>query len=295
MTDRLSPIAHFYPLEFEQDLNGKKQDWEAIVKIPFIDAELLRASMKKKEHNLTKEEVQRNQFGKTIRFLYTGPEEATEYPSSLPGFFPPIYRCTCRMEELELPTVTPGTPLPLVGGVATESPSGLLAGFPSLKTLPQTHTVLGYHHVNVHGTESRNQSVVLHIENRYEDLKSEQVAHQFLGKVVHTGWPFLREGKVVGVSDSLFKYDKVGIAGKEKVVPTPHAPNAIGHWRAKAERIESVYSKRAGVVTGEVEVMLHVRPLKGGLFTVLSRFIFSHCYRTETSGDRCFCQRIRGC
>ncbi|KAF5334844.1 hypothetical protein D9758_014281 [Tetrapyrgos nigripes] len=263
MTNPLSPIAHFYPLEFEQDLNGKKQDWEAIVKIPFIDAELLRASMKKKEHMLSKEEVLRNQSGKTIRFHYTGPEHATEYPSSLPGFFPPIYRCTCRMEEFELPTMVPGTPLPLIGGVASESPSGLLAGFPSLKTLPQTHTVLGHHHVNVHGTESRNQSVVLHIKNKYEDMKSEQVARQFLGKVVHTGWPFLREGKVVGVSDSLFKYDKIGIAGKEKVVPTPHAPNAIGHWKAKAERIESVYSKRAGVVSGEVEIMLHVRPLKG--------------------------------
>lgn len=39
-----SLILNFYPLEFEQDLNGKKQEWEAVVKIPFIDEErLLRA------------------------------------------------------------------------------------------------------------------------------------------------------------------------------------------------------------------------------------------------------------
>jgi len=44
MYDPNSPILSFYPLEFEQDLNGKKQEWEAIVKIPFIDeARLLRA------------------------------------------------------------------------------------------------------------------------------------------------------------------------------------------------------------------------------------------------------------
>jgi 5'-3' exoribonuclease 1 len=40
-----SPIIDFYPLEFEQDLNGKKQDWEAIVKIPFIDADRLLSAM----------------------------------------------------------------------------------------------------------------------------------------------------------------------------------------------------------------------------------------------------------
>jgi 5'-3' exoribonuclease 1 len=44
MYDPNSPILDFYPTEFEQDLNGKKQDWEAIVKIPFIDeARLLKA------------------------------------------------------------------------------------------------------------------------------------------------------------------------------------------------------------------------------------------------------------
>jgi 5'-3' exoribonuclease 1 len=34
-----SPILDFYSLDF----NGKKQDWEAIVKIPFIDEKRLKA------------------------------------------------------------------------------------------------------------------------------------------------------------------------------------------------------------------------------------------------------------
>lgn len=45
MTDPESPIIDFYPKEFVQDLNGKKQEWEAVVKIPFINEERLLKAM----------------------------------------------------------------------------------------------------------------------------------------------------------------------------------------------------------------------------------------------------------
>lgn len=37
MTDEDSPIVHYYPVNFETDLNGKINEWEAVVLIPFID------------------------------------------------------------------------------------------------------------------------------------------------------------------------------------------------------------------------------------------------------------------
>jgi len=32
-----SPVKDYYPVDFETDLNGKLQEWEAVVLIPFID------------------------------------------------------------------------------------------------------------------------------------------------------------------------------------------------------------------------------------------------------------------
>lgn len=37
MCDKDSPLVDYYPEEFRTDLNGKQQDWEAVVLIPFID------------------------------------------------------------------------------------------------------------------------------------------------------------------------------------------------------------------------------------------------------------------
>lgn len=45
MYDVDSPILDFYPENFSQDMNGKKQEWEAVVKIPFIDEKRLLQAM----------------------------------------------------------------------------------------------------------------------------------------------------------------------------------------------------------------------------------------------------------
>lgn len=45
MTDTNSPIHDFYPTDFKVDMEGKRNDWEGVVLIPFIDeARLLAAS-----------------------------------------------------------------------------------------------------------------------------------------------------------------------------------------------------------------------------------------------------------
>lgn len=37
MVNEQSAVKDYYPVDFETDLNGKLQEWEAVVLIPFID------------------------------------------------------------------------------------------------------------------------------------------------------------------------------------------------------------------------------------------------------------------
>lgn len=151
-----------------------------------------------------------------------------------------------------------------------------LAGFPSLQTLEHTAS-LGHHGVNVHGSESRNKSMVVHIVSQYEGRRVQDIANEMIGQRTFIGWPFLLEGMVSAVSDSLFKYEKMSVTpgAPPRVISNPHAQHGLSLWKSKSERIEQFYSKRCGVITGEIEVLVHVRPLKGMLYILFVYYLYN--------------------
>ena len=258
MTNPDSPIIDFYPRDFDLDMNGKKMEWEAVVKIPFIDESRLLPAMKTRDHLLSQPEKDRNEFGVSLKFTYS-PEVLYTYPSSLVGVFPDITYCHCVENIFDLPTMEGlDYHVGLMQGVMLGEAA--LAGFPSLKTLPQTGS-LDFHGVNVFQQESRNESMVVTI------LESEmrtivESAKQLLGCRVHVGYPFLSEAKVVRVSDELLSYS-IPPNGTGPAITATHSPQEIDMWRRKAERIESNYSKRLGMVIGEIQSLVHVDILKG--------------------------------
>jgi 5'-3' exoribonuclease 1 len=261
MYDPTSPILDFYPQDFVSDMNGKKAEWEAIVKIPFIQEDRLLKAMRAREHLLTKEERQRNHHGNSLQFVYD-PNNVTVYPSPLPGFFPDIHKCMCITKPFNLPTLDG---LHLVKGLLDGVGLGVhaMAGFPSLDNLPHTAQLL-YHSVNVFKADSRNQSMVLYIKNQWADEKILTLAEQLIGNRAFYNWPFLQEGMVVALSDSHFTYEMQAFGNAFRVAPTEHNQNGLGQFSRKAEGHESRYSKRFGVISGDVDVLIHVRPLKGG-------------------------------
>lgn len=258
MTSPDSPIIEFYPRDFELDMNGKKMEWEAVVKIPFIDEKKLLAAMKQKDTLLSEEETKRNEFGVTIKFSFS-PNVDMIYPSSLPGHFQDIGHCHCVENTFDLPTIE-GLDINIGLMSGAKLGQAALAGFPSLKTLPHSGK-LDLHGVSIFQHDSRNESMVVEILESDQRGKTE-AAKALIGRKVFVGYPFLLEAKVVRVSDELFNYH-LPETGNGPAATIPHGPQEINAWHRKAERIEGLYSKRLGIITGQVETLVHVDILKG--------------------------------
>lgn len=127
-----SELIDFYPANFETDMNGKKQDWEALVLIPFIDEKRLLTAMAKCERHLQEGERQRNKHGPMSVYKFTEENRgAVEGVLKLPGI-PNCYAAcnNVKLSEIRVPTNQ------LVFG----RPKGALTdvhfpGFPTMKFL----------------------------------------------------------------------------------------------------------------------------------------------------------------
>ncbi|CCF47584.1 5'-3' exoribonuclease, partial [Colletotrichum higginsianum] len=257
MTNPNSPIYDFYPRDFELDMNGKRMEWEAVVKIPFIDEKRLLSAMEPKNKLLSQDQKERNGFGVALKFTYN-PEVSITYPSSLLGVFPDISPCHCVENIFELPN-TEGLTYRngLTDGVKINVEA--LAGFPTLHTLPYTAMLVENFGVNVFQADSKNPSMIVTLTDSELRTRAEQ-ASQKLGKRCFVGYPFLQEAKIVKVTDELFDYE---LDGNGSIVQKHHGPKDIDFFNKESGYIENWHSKRLGIVINSVESLVHVHMLKG--------------------------------
>ncbi|KAH6689568.1 exoribonuclease [Plectosphaerella plurivora] len=257
MTEKSSPIIDFYPRDFTLDMNGKRMEWEAVVKIPFIDEKRLLSAMAPKNELLSSDEASRNGFGVSLKFTYN-PDVNFTYPSSMPGIFPDIPLCRCVENIFELPP-TEGLEYRqgLMGDVKVNIEA--LAGFPTLHTLPYNAGLVEGFGVNVFQSDSRNPSMIVTLTDSDRRTKAEE-AKKKLGERCYVGYPFLQEAKVVRVTDELFSYE---LDPNGQLVQRNHGPKDTEMFSKEARYIENWHSKRLGFVIGDVESLVHVHMLKG--------------------------------
>ncbi|CAN0350621.1 unnamed protein product [Laminaria digitata] len=146
-----------------------------------------------------------------------------------------------------------------------------MAGFPSLHVLMVGSVEERKVPVNVFGTASRYETVVLQLKRPPVLPPASALAGKVLGRSAYLNWPLMHEAQVVGISDEKEEYrlkDARG-GGKRRTDVRTFTKDESSHWRIRAAEEEGAYLTgrgvpgSGGVDIGKVQLMLKARPLQG--------------------------------
>ncbi|XP_050453966.1 5'-3' exoribonuclease 1 isoform X1 [Cataglyphis hispanica] len=263
LTEESSPIINYYPHDFKTDLNGKKQEWEAVVLIPFIDEKLLLAAMEPYLSKLTAEEQARNKHGPMCLYTYS---DAIRSIQKATIYFPEFNNCAqltlINRDEIFVPREQ------LVEGL---SPGFNLdvyyPGFPILRHLQHT-AHLEKAKVKVFQQASMGENMILSIISK-ETPNLTTLTSELLGKSVYVGWPHLKEALVIGVADNDVKFSLINpLEGysdnnlKKEIVKDLLAVE----WRTQKKQIRDTHMSRLGIDIGDTNVLLYARTYLGNKY-----------------------------
>ncbi|XP_014226840.1 5'-3' exoribonuclease 1 isoform X1 [Trichogramma pretiosum] len=273
MTEENSPIIKYYPVDFKTDLNGKRQEWEAVVLIPLIDETSLIEAMEPCNEKLTEEEKKRNRHGPMAIFTHSK-KNLGIYKA--PQYFPDIRRYAkmqlIQREEILVPIEK------LVKGLCKGVKlSVYYPGFPTLQHVPHTAT-LAKAKVKVFEQPSRRENMILRVLPKKEIPLLNDIAQKYLGKTVFIGWPHLVEAYVVGVSTV---DQKISIVHPSQQKGLPEAKlnfcieeandSYVAGWKVQRKHIIENYKSRLGIEVGETEVLVHACPMVGRQYVYSSQ------------------------
>ena len=79
LVEEKSPIQRYYPISFEVDLEGKRNDWEGIAILPFIDLNLVQSHYRKFVKKIDQKSLSRNIIGHTYIYKWNHFAEPESY------------------------------------------------------------------------------------------------------------------------------------------------------------------------------------------------------------------------
>ncbi|XP_072264021.1 5'-3' exoribonuclease 1 [Pyxicephalus adspersus] len=275
MISQDSPIIDYYPQDFKTDLNGKQQEWEAVVLIPFIDETRLLEAMEPCNKRLTEEEKNRNRHSEC--FVYWFEKEADfKYNSPWPEKFQNIDNCRARSRSIALDAWH----VDMVDNKITKVNKSALyfCGFPTLKHIKHTFS-LKKAGVQVFQQSSRGENMILDIvvDEDSDNTMVESVASAVLGKSVFVNWPHLEEARVVAISDGEIKFYLEEPPGTQKLYTDKSVPptklvylsdKERNIWVKDVQGISEQYQRRKGVTINETSVLLYAELLTGRRYQI---------------------------
>ena len=258
-----SPVLHFYPLDFGIDQDGKRNPWEAVVLLDFIDEKklLIAEAEHCKIDLLSSDERSRNSFGNVLHHTYD-PNVTETYFSCNPEIgLLDVNNCQ-SIVTLNYPKLSPGaffTPELIPGTILP------LAGFPSLGTLPIQNVDTDFFKMNTFGSESKYRSISLELAESEVDPDKLDLK-VLVGRVVFVNYPQMHEAKVVAVTTAREEFRavvrSVGENTKSEVVSTLHDTNTMKKWETDSEAEQEKYFKgrgtpgSGGMIIGDVRIRL---------------------------------------
>ncbi|KAA8586685.1 hypothetical protein FQN60_000521 [Etheostoma spectabile] len=269
MTSENSPIIEYYPVDFKTDLNGKQQEWEAVVLIPFIDERCLLAAMEPYNHKMTKEEKARNRHTECAVYSYDS-EINFMYISTLPQLFPDIVHCHVR--KADIPMDAWHVQLDHVSRRLDRS-SLYFCGFPTLQHIKHKF-FKKKSGVVVFQQSSRGENMMLEIlPSQDADAGCDDIAGQVLGKPVFVNWPHLEEARIIAVSDGDVKFCLEEPPGVQRVYDRPSTPPPTKvtclsdkeqkDWVKDVQGLTEHFLKRKGIIVNETSMVLYGQLLTG--------------------------------
>ncbi|XP_066932891.1 5'-3' exoribonuclease 1-like isoform X3 [Clytia hemisphaerica] len=253
-----SAIIDFYPPDFRTDLNGKQQEWEAVVLIPFIDETRLLRAMEECYLRLTDEEKERNSFGKCLKYTYD-PNLNFIYPTSYPGVFEDVNRCKAHKEDIHREQFHLDTRYLKKGLMEGTQLDVYFPGFPTMRHL-RHKSYLKKAGVKVFQYNSRSENTIVKlIGNEHEDFQ--RLAQSLVGQSAHVEWPYLVEAKVVSVANDSVKYFMDNETRQLTSELVEHG--SYDTVKREMKSVSSFLFNRKGIDIGDCDVLVEAKLLLG--------------------------------
>lgn len=250
-----SPLKEYYPETFQTDLNGKQQEWEAVVLIPFIDEKKLLDAMSPCNEKLTESQKQRNIHGPMYIYSYT-PDNLREYRA--PKNFPSV-GVNHAVVELVYRDKWEILPDKILKGLCSKVKQDLyFVGFPTLKHIPHKFHI-GKEAVKVFQQNSRGENFILDITEQDTKPDLKDLANQLLGKTLFVSWPHLVEAKVTAVASMSDKYYRVNGELRAEVLEGYRIEETI----VSRNSIATHYHDRWGINVGNTEILVYAKAMTG--------------------------------
>lgn len=263
LTEESSPIINYYPHNFKTDLNGKRQEWEAVVLIPFIDEKLLLSAMQPQLSRLTTEEQARNRYGPMSLYSYTD-EIRSVHKTTLyfPEFVSHAQVKLMNRDDIFVPRDQ------LIGGLSPDFDLDVYyPGFPILRHLDHT-AHLEKAKVKVFQQHSVGENMILNIVSKLTPSLA-TLASELLGKSVYVEWPHLKEALVICVTDCNVKLSLINPLGgySHDNLKREDVKGALAaEWNAQIKQIKEIHMSRLGIDIGDTDVLLYTRSFLGNKY-----------------------------